>query len=72
MAIEHATTNAEPFILSQALGMGLSPFAEAGGQKRSGLCQRCIELCDAQNLPFWQGWAMAHQLRYRPDEARPA
>jgi class 3 adenylate cyclase/tetratricopeptide (TPR) repeat protein len=62
MAIEHATTNAEPFILSQALSVGALPFAEAGDcEEALRLCQRCIELCDAQNLPFWQGWAMVHE-----------
>lgn len=62
MAIELATTNADPFILSLALSVGALAFAEAGDCKEAlRLCQSSMELCDAQNLPFWQGWAMVHE-----------
>ena len=62
MAIDHATAMAQPFVLSQALSVGARPFAEAGDcEEALELCRRCIELCDAQNLPFWKGWAMVYE-----------
>jgi tetratricopeptide (TPR) repeat protein len=62
MAIDHATAIAQPFVLSQALSVGARPFAEAGDCAEAlELCRRCIELCDAQNLPFWKGWAMVYE-----------
>ena len=62
MAIEHATAMAQPFVLSQALGVAARALAEAGdSQEALTLCRRCVELCDAQDLPFWKGWAMVHE-----------
>jgi class 3 adenylate cyclase/tetratricopeptide (TPR) repeat protein len=62
MAIDHASAIAQPFVLTQALSVGVRPFAEAGDcEEALDLCRRCIELCDAQNLPFWKGWAMVYE-----------
>lgn len=62
IAIDHATAIAQPFVLSQALSVAARQFAEAGDcEEALELCRRCIELCDAQNLPFWKGWAMVYE-----------
>jgi tetratricopeptide (TPR) repeat protein len=62
MAVDHATRIAQPFVLSQALSVAARAFAETGDEKTTfDLCDRCIELCDAQNLPFWKGWAMVYE-----------
>jgi class 3 adenylate cyclase/tetratricopeptide (TPR) repeat protein len=60
MAVDHATAIAQPFVLSMALSIAARTFAEMGDEKTTfDLCERCIELCDMQNLPFWKGWAIA-------------
>jgi class 3 adenylate cyclase/tetratricopeptide (TPR) repeat protein len=60
LAVAHATEIGQPFILSMALGIAARTFAETGDEQTTfELCDRCIELCDTQNLPFWKGWAMA-------------
>jgi hypothetical protein len=62
MAVAHAFTVAEPFVLAQALSVGALAFAESGDYDEAlDMCRRCIELCDNQALPFWQGWAMVHE-----------
>jgi class 3 adenylate cyclase/tetratricopeptide (TPR) repeat protein len=62
IAIEHAMAIAEPFVLSQALSVGALSFAEAGDcDEALALCQRCMELCSSQNVPFWRGWATVHE-----------
>lgn len=62
MAVEHATRIAQPFVLSQALSVAARAFAETGDEETTfDLCERCIELCDTQNLPFWKGWAMVYE-----------
>ncbi|MFM0174733.1 adenylate/guanylate cyclase domain-containing protein [Paraburkholderia sediminicola] len=62
MAVDHATAIAQPFVLSMALSIAARTFSETGDQETAfDLCDRCIELCDTQNLPFWKGWAMASE-----------
>ncbi|MGF6634778.1 AAA family ATPase [Paraburkholderia sp. MM6662-R1] len=62
MAVDHATGIAQPFVLSMALSIAARPFAETGDEETTfDLCDRCIELCDSQNLPFWKGWAIAFE-----------
>ncbi|GJH13212.1 AAA family ATPase [Caballeronia novacaledonica] len=62
LAVDHATDIAQPFVLSQALSVAARAFAETGDEETTfDLCDRCIELCDTQNLPFWKGWAMVYE-----------
>ncbi len=62
LAVEHATTIGEPFALSQALSVGALAFAEAGDcEEALRLCRRCMELCEAQNMPNWRTWAIVHE-----------
>jgi class 3 adenylate cyclase/tetratricopeptide (TPR) repeat protein len=62
MAVEHATAIGQPFVLSMALCIAARTFAEAGNADTTfSMCDRCIELCDTQSLPYWKGWAMAFE-----------
>jgi class 3 adenylate cyclase/tetratricopeptide (TPR) repeat protein len=62
MAVEHAAAIAQPFVLSRTLSLAARAFAETGDEATTfDLCNRCIELCDTQNLPFWKGWAMVFE-----------
>ncbi|MDO9354830.1 MAG: hypothetical protein Q7T55_14125, partial [Solirubrobacteraceae bacterium] len=61
-AVAHATRIAEPFALSQALSVGALAFAEAGDVEETlSMCRRCVELCEAQNMPNWRVWAVVHE-----------
>ena len=59
LGVDHATAIAHPFSLSLALSRGSMRLADAGDYEEAlDMSRRCIELCDAQSLPYWKGWAM--------------
>ena len=59
LAVDHAAAIAHPFSLSLALSRGSMRLADAGDYEEAlAMSRRCIELCDAQSLPYWKGWAM--------------
>jgi len=59
LAVDHAAAIAHPFALSLALGRGSMRLADLGDYEEAlDMSRRCIELCDAQSLPYWKGWAM--------------
>ena len=59
LAVDHAAAIAHPFSLSLALSRGSMRLADAGDYEEAlDMSRRCIELCDAQSLPYWRGWAL--------------
>ena len=59
LAVDHAAAIDQPLSLSQALSRGSMRLADAGDYEEAlDMSRRCIELCDAQSLPYWKGWAM--------------
>ena len=59
LAVDHAAAIARPFSLSLALCRGSIRLADAGDYEEAlDMSRRCIELCDAQSLPYWKAWAM--------------
>ena len=60
MAVDHATTIAQPLSLLMALAKGSNTLATAGDcEEAMEMSRTCIELSDAQSLPYWKGWALA-------------
>ncbi len=59
MSIAHAEAIAHPFSMSLSLGLAGVVLAEMGDCADAiRISKRCIELCEAQNLPYWMTWAI--------------
>jgi predicted ATPase/class 3 adenylate cyclase len=58
MAVAHAKAIGHPFSLAQSFSLGSAVLAESGQcEEALEFSRQCVELCEAQSLPFWGAWA---------------